>query len=134
MCLMEGGGRRGGGEGLIPLCLKILCNNVELIVHCLCNRLLFRKLFFPWCVTQRKMTSFGKRTLMNLLELNMVSAVGIDLKFQFNPSGATCLHSTVVNIKIQENFKVYFTLNNHTLYKRSTVKLPSSSHPLLSGQ
>ena len=71
---------------------------------------------------------------MNLSELNMVSAVGIDLKFQFNPSGATCLHSTVANIKIQENFKVYSTLNNHTLYKRSTVKLPSSSHPLLSGQ
>ena len=34
---------------------------------------------------------------MNLLELNMVSAFDIDLKFQFNPSGATCLHSTVVN-------------------------------------
>lgn len=30
---------------------------------------------------------------MNLLELNMVSAFDIDLKFQFNPSGATCLHS-----------------------------------------
>ena len=41
---------------------------------------------------------------MNLLELNMVSAVGIDLKFQFNPSSATRLRSTVANIKIQENF------------------------------
>ena len=46
---------------------------------------------------------------MNLLELNMVSAVDIDLKFQFNPSGATCLHSTVANIKINENFKIHFT-------------------------
>ena len=41
---------------------------------------------------------------MNLLELNMVSAVDIDLKFQFNPSSATHLRSTVANIKIQENF------------------------------
>ena len=65
---------------------------------------------------------------MNLLELNMVSAFDIDLKFQFNPSGATCLHSTVANIKIQENLKVYFTSNNHTLYKRSTVELPSSKN------
>ena len=71
---------------------------------------------------------------MNLSELNMVSAVDINLKFQINPSGATRLHSTVANIKIQENFKVYCTLNNHTLYKRSTVELPSSSHPLLGGQ
>ena len=55
------------------------------------------------------MTSFGKRTRMNLLELNMVSAVDIDLKFQINPPGATRLHSTVANIKIQENFKIYFT-------------------------
>ena len=55
------------------------------------------------------MTSFGKRTRMNLLELNMVSAVDLDLKFQINPPGATRLHSTVANIKIQENFKIYFT-------------------------
>ena len=41
---------------------------------------------------------------MNLLELNMVSAVDIDLKFQFNPSSATRLCSTEANIKIQENF------------------------------
>ena len=46
---------------------------------------------------------------MNLLELNMVSAVDIDLKFQFNPSSTTRLHSTVANIKIQKNFKIYFT-------------------------
>ena len=52
---------------------------------------------------------------MSLLELNMVSAVIIDLKFQFNPSSATHLHSSVTNIKIQENFKIYFTLINHTL-------------------
>ena len=58
----------------------------------------------------------------------MVSGFDIDLKFQFNPSGATCLHSTVANIKIQDNLKVYFTSNNHTLYKRSTVELPSSKN------
>ena len=71
---------------------------------------------------------------MNLLELNMVSAVDINLKFRFNPSGATCLHSTVANIKIQENFKIYSTFNNHTRYKRNTVEPPLSYHPLLSGQ
>jgi len=61
---------------------------------------------------------------MNLLELNMVSAVDIDLKFQFNPSSATRLHSTVASIKIQENFKFISLLNNHTHYKRNTFEPP----------
>ena len=45
---------------------------------------------------------------MNLLELNMVSAFDIDLKFQFNPSGATCLHSTVVNHQNSGEFQSLF--------------------------
>lgn len=45
---------------------------------------------------------------MNLLELNMVSAVDIDLKFQFNPSSATRLHSTVANHQNSGEFQNLF--------------------------